>query len=145
MSRSKLSTIICEIESRLVDAGYTVFLGRQIDVDQDPLPSVSVMLVPKDGITRTDGRPHMLRPHEARLAVEWFGRPPDYDRPLLDVIDEISALGSVIFAEEQADQPETLGGTCVVAEYVSAHHMIEDVHSDVHIAQILLDVDFNDT
>lgn len=144
MPRSKLSNIICEIETRLVEAEYTVFLGKQIDVEQDPLPSVSVMLVPKEGITQSDGRPPMLRPHEARLAVEWFGIPPDYDRPLLDVIDQISKLEKVIFSDEQSDQPETLKGTCVEAKFVSAHHMIEEVDSRVHIAQILIDVDFND-
>jgi hypothetical protein len=116
-----VSTLLA-IRARLVAAGYTTFLGRVVDPNQDTLPLVTIGYA-SDGDMTIKDRPERIG--ELQIVVEYWAKTAT-DDPILELIPFGEAL-RVALTQHDDDRLDRLGGT---ADSITHEKTIIDIRPD---------------
>jgi hypothetical protein len=137
---TKPALILVALRDRLVNAGYTVHLGRVIDPLQDTLPVVSLCHMP-DGDQTQGVRPKSSRALE--LVAEYWGHvaTAHLSDPILHLIPIGEALESALIKPDGGGV-DRLDGLAIQVEHIKTILAAHEQSSDIGQAQVAIRIKY---
>lgn len=133
-------SVITSLRDRISGDGYTVFTGRKIDPEQDPLPVVTIHYH-NDGDQQATTRPRPI--DELSLVVEYWSITKT-DDPMLELLEEVADFESSIIKKKsnRSDSRDDLEGSAHNVTRKKTTIWQPDKWSNVAVIQVVVAITY---